>query len=334
MGTSRPQRERMMVNAKWLRAEAARSLGIIEELSSYLTFLEAAREQKAKASGPSPAFEREVLANARRAEKGARSLFGNTLRILKHLKSAGIIDEAMTHWTAEIGKRGALSFADHWKALVEDPKARERFRQAGVSQLTIQRLSEAASRLTRPVEVQEGRIIVRREGAGPIVVERRRLLGGTIGDVLYYNHFDAAAEMFDRSDVVPGDTGAAGHSEEMRVDPLDVVLAVLTRAQRRLTAHVRKLEDTGLAVYSGGEPVWVGVIIIGVLLVAAIIVAIVCEAKDLDEEICNVVSLVLSALSGITLAITCAENPEDCDIVATASASRLQAADGSFAFAR
>ena len=40
--------DRVTFNPSWLRAEVAQSLRAIEELSSYLTFLEAARDQKSK----------------------------------------------------------------------------------------------------------------------------------------------------------------------------------------------------------------------------------------------------------------------------------------------
>jgi hypothetical protein len=320
-------------NPSWLRTKTAEGLGIIEELSSYLSYLEGARDRKSRTPTTSAGFEREALAQARRAERNTRRLLGGSLGILKHLESAGFVDDALRHWTKQIEGRGKISFAEQWKELIESEKVVARFHKAGVSSHTLERLTEAATRLTRPIEARDGELIVRRPEGPPIVLKRRTLLRGTIADVLLINHFDAAAELFERTDVAPG--AVLGHShadEEQHVDPLEAFLAVATRAQRRVTAHVRKLEDTGLAVYEGADPVDAIIVIVAVAIVAAIIIGIVCEKTDAEGDVCDLVDSIAAALGFIAAAAVCADNPEECDIVVVTEASRSRLSDGTFGF--
>ncbi len=320
---------------KWLRTRVAESLGVIEELSGYLSLLEAARDQKAKMPETSAGFEREVLANARRAERNTRRLLGGTLSILTHLKTAGFMDHALKRCATEMEKRGKLSFAEYWRELAGDEQTTARFHRAGISARTLDQLSDAATRMMQTIEFRDGNLTVLTDSGLPVVIKSRSLLGGTITDALFVNQFEAAAEQFERTDVLVGDVLARSHADEHEnIDPYQAFLGMSLSVQRRVTEHVRKLEDTGLAVYEGNDPVDALFIIGAILIVAAILVAIVCERTDAEGDVCDMVSSALATLGFAFEAAACVEDPT-CDVVVqTMRSVRTRGSDGVFGFGR
>jgi hypothetical protein len=285
----------LAIDHKWLADEISSILGAIEDASNYLDYIEAARDQKSKNGYRSPSFEHEVLTNARRAERSTRRFLGGMLQVLKHLKSAGLVDQAISHWTIELEKRGKISFADYWRQIIDNEAAQARLREAGVSAPTINRLSEAAARLTQPLEVHNGHLIMREEGRPTLVFRRRRLSGGTVEDLLYINQFDNAAELFQLTNVVPGIVLTRSHGDEvLYVDPFENFLALATNAQRRVVAHVRKLEDSGLDVHEGSDVIGILVLVGAALWVVSALISIVCLFTHTKGTVCDIASIIAS----------------------------------------
>lgn len=315
------------LHSRWMRAEVSASLQAIEDFSAAFASLEAAGDGELPPPERRGGHVRETLEYARQVERSFREAIGGTLRILRHLKRTGVVDQAMEHWTVELERNGPRSFHDHWNAILEDSGAAKRFRDAGVSDRTIQWMTEAAARMKRPVEVRDGELVVGTNHGHAVVIQPRKLLGGSVADLLYLDQFDAAVDAFSETDLPPVDIFRPMADGDHRADPFEIYLAMATRAKHALTVQVRELEDFGIASFRGDAWPVVLIIVAIALVAAAILVQIICHGLDGDEDVCDILSAILGLFGMIAAALFCAEE-ETCEFRIGFDSSRSSGAGG------
>jgi hypothetical protein len=288
-------------NADWTGRTARRAMRAAEGVAAYRRFLQGARTHKGE-RGASPPLEREVLAQARQAQGDLRALSAGALRIARHLEATGLLGESFAAVQTALRRAGRVSVRDLFADIVEDETGRQALKDVGLSEATIQALSEIAAETDATIEADDPGLRVRSSQRGRDVrlVSRPRSGPATSPSQLLFGRlFDAAVDgwetpghfPFDVTEPPPARKGAPATR-----DVLDVMLASSIGARLEAARHVRKLEDTGLAVHAGREPasLFTGAVVIGtagaILIAAGGTIKVICAVStDLGpgDRICQ-----------------------------------------------
>jgi hypothetical protein len=303
------------LNQGFILKEAQDGLRLVESLHGYQSFLQKARERKAKLKGSSVAFEREVIAQARQALEDTRSLMSKTLRIAKHFKNTGLVDEMLSDWTAAVKASGKVRLQDVWLDALDSEEVRQVFHNADISQSSIAALTAHVSQFEQVLQVKENNLTVKTSQNDLEMIITRRSPSAhpkDVDDLLFGNLFDAAAEVFHIPgsmlvDAVPHQkVKTSGHNV---TDPMDSILIGASQSVQELARHLRKLEHTGLAIHQGNDPI--SILIVGLFIAAGAALAvgatilILCAAEVFTGTVCTVgwILLGLSALLFISAGV-------------------------------
>jgi hypothetical protein len=238
-------------------------------LHGYQTFLTQARRLKAGNKTVPRSFEREVQAQASQAVSNARDLATATLRMTKHLKQAGHLDRMLDSWIAGVKASGPVQVQDLWSDIVNNPEARQGLRDQRLADDLFASIHENMQKLDGRIVLHEGKLAAEVKLAGQERTRRVVLAHSVSGsprslhDLLARGRFERIAENFERGGPLAFEA-VSGPPREWEMADLLTGGAILS--VQGLAQHKRQVEDTGLAVVVGGDP-------ITVLLVATLIVA-------------------------------------------------------------
>jgi hypothetical protein len=254
-----------VTNEAFIRREGEKGVQLAERLRSYRDFLDDARRHKARSGSVSIAFEQEVLSQARQALQDGYAFIDTSLKLTKHLKHVGVIDDILETSKEALGQVDEVHLVDLWQDMLDIEDAAEVLAEQGLSQATIDQLTSAVESLDVSLMLQEDEIAVRRNQDGR--VSRLAPPAGpgkarNVAELLSANQFDAAVSAIVQSGVVPVDVIARSREAQVEeIDPYDAFLTTAIQARAGLTRHVRRLEHTGMAAFQGGEATTILVIV-------------------------------------------------------------------------
>jgi hypothetical protein len=282
------------VHLEAVRREARQGLEAAVRLDGYRRYLARARAHKASArrdAASTAAFEREVLAQGRASVSDAYALSRSALAVTRQLWSVGALDERLAATREAAASTGAVEVLELWERMTT-PAAREALRAAGFSD-QLQETTDGIVRSLRARLSAEGpRLVVTATADGRAltgsVATVRAARPATAGELLSRGRFEelvAAVEGGEPAflDGVSLDSRAGAPGE-------DLALLGALGVWREGVRHVRKLEDSGLATYAGGDPVTtiivIGAIGLAALIASAILSAFCDEEEDPDSTAC------------------------------------------------
>jgi hypothetical protein len=308
------------VNVEAVGRDAGEGLDAAGRLHGYRQYLAQARASKASRghdAASAAAFEREVQAQGRAALTDARALSRSALAVTRQLWSVGALDDRLAATREAAVAAGPVDAVELWERATT-PAGREVLRRAGFPDGLVQTTDEILRTLAARLTVDGSRLVVTaaadgRQVTGVVVTHPRSPRAATAGDLLTRGRFEALAAAAERGEPaylegVALDLAAGARAEEL-------VLHAAFGLWREGVRHARKLEDSGLATYQGGDPA-TAIIIIGAIglaaLIASAIVGHFCEDDDPDSTACDVEKvLFVVAFIGLSIfgAATGADDP-------------------------
>ncbi|MBZ0278612.1 MAG: hypothetical protein K8I60_20865 [Anaerolineae bacterium] len=302
------------LNHRMIRSENQMVLEKTAQLVAYGKYLADARTYKAQQRSVSQAFEREVLAQARVTQSDMHTLFGSSLRLIKHMKNAGVIDHALRDFEKATQDAGGVQIGDLWNDIVNDPEARGALVDQGVTGEMLDIATGVIQQVDSRVVFEQAHLTVEVKLPGAEHSKRIMMSRTTtrqphsITALLRQGQFDRIVELFDQPNRMSLDIAPLKHNAPIPAHEIALTGAVL--AEQEMARHIRKLEDTGVAIYEGGEPNSIlALILIGIVLTAILLST--CE-EDPDATSCKIgrILLVLGLiLLLIASAVCAAENP-------------------------
>jgi hypothetical protein len=230
-------------------------------LLAYQRYLGKARSWKAARKGASLGFEREVQAQATQALADAKALAAAVTVVTDHLEAAGKLDGVFDGLLATVKGARSTRVDELWSGLAADASARDMLRKQGLTDEMFAAMGTAFGRLSGRLAVRSGRIV-----AELTVADRDATVSAAIGR---------------RRTARP--RGVAELLGAGEPDLATVVRGGAAASVAAVAAHKRKLEDTGLATYTGRDPATLGVIALAGLvawIVGALLVDAYCEKKE------------------------------------------------------
>jgi len=271
------------INAASFAADRGLALDKAGKLLAYQSYLVTARAAKARRKTTSVAFERNVLAQARQARDDLDAFTGAALRMTQQVNQTNLWNQTFTRLTRTLRETGPIDVKTMWAGLAGNAQYRSALASHGVSAEMAAAMTEAFTKLDATAALRDGKVSVETRVAGEGQPRRMALRPGparpaNISDLLRRSQFDrVVAALTNKEPVhveaVPA-TGIAAY------EPADLFAFGAVAARQRMTEHVRKLEDTGLATYEGNDPIT----FIGALLVIGIFLGLV---GSIILELCN-----------------------------------------------
>ena len=280
-------------------------------LLSYQKYLTQARLQKSTQSSVPANFEREVQVHATTALSQVHDMAAAALRTTRAAKQAGGLGRALDAWTAGINVSGPVRVEDVWRDLANDPSTLSIVKGQGVTDEVWAVVTENMNKVSGRFFLQNGKL------AGEVrTSDQAQLLSAvfthsptgparTVSDLLHRGQFDSLVDQFGQPNALPLDL-AVGPPRDLEIP--DVVMAGAILSVRSLAQHKRKLEDTGLAMVAGSDPL--SVIVIAALVsvfVGMVLSLYTCPTnfgKDhgtVNQTACEV-GLILMVLAALVLA--------------------------------
>jgi hypothetical protein len=245
---------------------------VLEKASSllvYQNYLVRARKWKAAQQGISIGFKREVQAQAVQALTDGQALAAATLRMTKHLKLTGHLDRMLDTWISGVRVSGPVPVRDLWSDIENDPNVQQLLKDHGLTDELWTAVTKTMKKVDGRLFLQGGKLAAESKIAGQdqmrSVVFRHSANGmpRTISELLRRGQFELMVEQFSRNAALPLDLDVvAGEVRDLEI--ADVISVGAIFGVQSLAQHKRKLEDTGLSTYAGGE-------LITALIVASII---------------------------------------------------------------
>lgn len=291
------------VDTEWMVREGEKTLRLVERLTSHEIFLQQARARKAE-QGASLAFEHETILQTQEAERDARVFFGNSMRLAKHFKNAGMFDEGIDSWKQKLKENGPMTLKYLWGETIKQVEFLQVLQTSGISKATIEEIGKQLAETDVTANVKDNRIILRssRTKRETVLAKLPKLKSAkTVGDLLFANRFDDVAAQFLQTDsAVPVLVFSQANEGDIKVmNPLDAMLVVSTFGMQEFTRRKRELEDVGLTTEQGG---WLVPVLIGIsiaLVVASVVIGIQCkkDGKDLADCPLGVLGFALAMLA-------------------------------------
>ena len=258
-------------------------------LQGYQSFLSQARSWKAVRKGVPRSFEREVQVHAAQALADGSELATATLRSTRHLKQTGHLDRVLDSWIAAVKASGPVQVPDLWSYVAEDAQARQTLRDQGLADNLFAAIDEQMRKLDGQIALHGGKLtgeikLTGQERTHASSWRTRLRVNPARFTTCWRGQFERIIEQLEREGALGFDP-VVGPLHEGEIAEL-VVIGTLFSVQS-LAQHKRKLEDTGLAMVSGNDPVtalsWVdSIIVMGVICSALFCVG------DLDETACTI----------------------------------------------
>jgi hypothetical protein len=281
-----------LANRAAVRGEVRIMTEKLDSLGSYRDYLVAARAEKARRKGVSLAFEAAVQAQARQALRDTEALGGAALRVAQQMHHSRLWDQVLDKAVAGVKASGPVSAQDLWAHLRGSDASMATLRSHGLTADMESALNEAIGSFEATLSLRSGKpgFDVKVPGQGR---SRRIPLGRTptgsptsVADLLRLSEFDRVVAAFTEGRTASLDIVASDTEIEYHLADLAALAAVA--GHQRVVEHVRKLEDTGLATYSGEDPataVAVLAVIAAVSYGVGVVLAQECE-KSGDDVAC------------------------------------------------
>lgn len=226
----------------------------LQGLMAYQTFLADARAIKAKRKRVEKTFERQVQRQSRQALGDATLLMSSALSATAQVNQTDFWQTLLRETSTGLDTTGPATAQDLWGDLRRRPDVMAALADLGFSEKMAKITDEtiAATQATMRGAAGHIEIAVKIPGASEAfrtVLSSKRRRPRTVLDMMAPS-FDQLHASFLRGDSALPAIGGAG-SQCM---PGDVVAVAAFASRHLLVEHVRKLEDTGLATYAGGDP--------------------------------------------------------------------------------
>jgi hypothetical protein len=266
------------INRATLAADRDQILEKAGDLLAYQRYLADARAVKAKRKGASASFERSVLAQARRAQQDLDTFIGSALRMAQQLNQTNLWRDTISRATQTLGQTGPTSLQATWSELIDSERNRAALADHGLSADMAAAITDAIGNIAATASVRDGKLFVETQLPGEDQPRRAAVTAGAdtgpagdLSQLLRRSRFDAVAAALSNGVPVYLDALPVG-GQIPDYHPPDLFAVGLVAARQRMTEHVRKLEDTGLATYEGSEPGTLTVGIVLGLLIAGVVV--------------------------------------------------------------
>jgi hypothetical protein len=266
---------------------------LLDSLRGYRRFLAAMRAQKAENKAASFSLEQTVLNQARQAQRNARLLLWNQLKLVQQLRHTDLLPSTLR----ALKRSGKIRVAEEAEFALKRKKVRLALANYGfplslaeeaVSALKVLNLEawtdggilfgsaqkrEVSLRIDEPLALSA-------DGVQPTI---------RVSELLRHSVFDATVAGFERGDVpIVGFAESQGSTAPLNY--YDVVAFCAVLSMHEIDRHVRKLEDTGaLDIHRGQDPATlitialVALIAAGVLATVGLVFSILCsETHDID----------------------------------------------------
>ncbi len=262
------------VNAATFSSDHSLALGKAQNLLAYQQYLAAARAAKAQSRGVTPAFERNVQAQARQALADCQDFSAASLRITQQLNHTALWGQMLNNVSSTLKTSGPVTVSQLWGEVqqsLQNQKNSAAFAGAGLTSDLATALTGAISKVNASLVLRNGKVSVETQLAGASQPSRLGLKapGGPpagINDLLQRTQFERVVSAFSNND--PTYLEAVGSPGNVDYEPAELFAFAAVAGRQRMAEHVRKLEDTGLATYQGNDPVDV---LIGLIIAGAVI---------------------------------------------------------------
>lgn len=258
-------------------ADAMQAAGAAQRIAAYRRYLAAARAEKAKRGTAGATIDDVVRTQAHAARDDARTLATTTVRIARQMYVAGDLHAAIDGVTAAMPAIGRVTFDELVANAFAAPPVAAQIAAMGFSTADIDDLKDTLRRAQLSLAVDGGAVVVEQFASDP---QRRRATPVTTAApartsgrrVVRPDRFLALAQAFEANpDQLRLETVRDAGTTMDTITSLMLGPVALTRM---FDAHVRKLDDVGLAMYAGGDPAVIGVVLIvvaAILLLLALI---------------------------------------------------------------
>lgn len=296
-------------NSHAFRRQHAIAIQGVEGLVAYQTFLADARAVKARRKRIEKTFERQVQRQSRQALADANLAISGALSATAQVNQTDFWQTLLRETSAGLESTGPTTMQDLWRDLRARPDVMSALSDLGITEAMATIADNAFASTQATLRSAAGHVEVA-VGAPGGAGEFRTLLAPhrqrprTVIDLIAAPSFDRLHSSFLRGDLALPAMGRSG----TQCVPGDVVAFAAFAGQQFMVDHVRKLEDTGLATYAGGEPgtILVAMLIVGfVLFLAGLGIASLCrdDAPVIQPEPVCVAGSILTILGMAALII-------------------------------
>ncbi|HEY1273012.1 MAG TPA: hypothetical protein VGF08_13550 [Terriglobales bacterium] len=232
-----------------------------QSLLSYQQYLATVRAQKAKSQSVSPAFERNVQAQARQALADAQDLSAAALRITQQASQTSFWSQVLNTASATLESTGPVTVQQLWNEInqnLQDPQNAAQLAAAGLTSEMAAAITSGIPNVNASLLLHNGKVSVQTQipGESQTRILSLRIPGGPpsgITDLLNRAQFEQVLSVFNnQAQIYLEALGSPGGSE---YEPAQLFAFGAVFARQRLAEHLRKLEDTGLDTYQGNDPV-------------------------------------------------------------------------------
>lgn len=282
------------VNHHQLRAKGQAVSAAADALLGYHRYRRSAGTWKATNKGSHAAFEQAALGQAHEAVKHARDLSRSAMGVLQQATHTGWLNDLHKSFAADLKRSGEVQAVDLWRQVSADAGLRARLVQLGISADVLSACDEHMNGMNASVVERDGAMVLRQGSQPELVIGG--MPTGAPRDVLDLLQRGGASKLMEH--MIAGRPGAVP-SITVTPDrvPVDAFAAAgIALAATQVTAHYRRIQDTGVAAYAGEEFGTIILLIGLVLLVAGLIgtVATCDQDSDLyDPDICVASQLAL-----------------------------------------
>lgn len=267
------------VNLAWLKKESALILSLVEPITSYRSYLESTRKEKASKKDLPKKAEIELLRQATQAHVDLRSLCASYLKVMRHIDNVSLFDAAINDIAPLLDKNKSLQLDTILNEVLAIPGVVSEVATLGVSESTLIEMGKLIASFKATLQKQGNRLAINIPERDKIVFlesSSKSPNNQDIEDLLFSGLMDEAIDKLISSggslpvNIIPP---IKPFKEKNRIiTPLEAALISSLTALSGMTGHVRKLEDAGLPSYEGADPGTVAAIIL--IVVGAIMIGL------------------------------------------------------------
>jgi hypothetical protein len=272
--------EDLPIHRDALARDSAELLGALDRVRSYRAFL--ARARAAKSDGRAVDIDREVLAGARVAQADAAVAAASGARVMRALHVGGAFTRLSGAMAESLRGSGPVKADDLWTQVRTDA-CRPCLEKYRVSDDMLDEFGDVLARTDLTIASDGAGVLVEGLIDGQRVRARMAVRAPAAGlprdpiELLTAGRFVALCDALECAEPAYL-LGTGPRREPPSLE--DLLMRDALAGQRESIRHVRKLEDVGLATYSGGDPATVVAILLVVAIIGAIIVAVECDEED------------------------------------------------------
>ena len=294
-----------VVNQAALENDCMAALQAGTRLRAYYDFLTQARASKASGAAAASGVAAQVLAQAHDALSDFRTVSTSTIRVTGSLAQGGVLSQLLQSWQQAAASAGSVSTLDLWKQVTAPGPGRDAILALGIDDASFAMLDQSVSAVDVHVTADGNQLVVSGEMNGETVngslmTVPRPANPASVADLLTRGRFDALSTAFQGGEPAYLQ-GAALVPDGAYAD--DVALYGALTAYEEGLRHVRKLEDTGLATYTGAGAVTVLIIVAVIFgLAGGLMMAEECKG-DADQSTACTIGKVLFDIGLVLLMI-------------------------------